>query len=134
MHAEETTCPNEMKNACLFPFIFHPSEHFRRLKANPKIILPLIIVTFITIIGVILAAQGIDIIEDDPELLQMSEAELGLFLLITQILFAFIGMMTPIVTIVVSAFILFIIAKIIKSTVSFRQLFAMYTFIFIVDA
>lgn len=134
MHAEEVTCPNKLKSACIFPFIIHPSEHLKRIRENPKIILPLILVTFFTIVGVILAAQGIDIVENDPELLQMSEAELGIFLLITQTMFAFIGLMTPIITIFLSTVILFIIAKFVKSTVSFRQVFAMCTFVFIVDA
>lgn len=134
MQNEGAAYPEKEKNACLFAFLYAPSEQFNRLKERPKIIFPLFIVTVITVLGIILSAQGIDLIENDPELLQMSEGELAIFFLVSQTVFAIVGMMTPIVMIFISTVILFVVAKIVRSTVSFRQLFAMNTFIFLLDA
>lgn len=134
MTNEGAVCPNEGKNPCLFTLLISPNEQFGRLKHRTRILFPLFIVTLIMLLGMILSTQGIDFVENDPELLQMTEAELAIFLLITQVVSALFGMMTPVTTIFITSIIYFIIAKLVKSSVSFRQLFAMNTFLFLLTA
>lgn len=134
MTNEGASCPSKEKSPCLFKLLISPSEQFRRMKKQTRIVFPLFIVTLITLLGMILSIQGMDFIENDPDLLQMSEAELALFLLITQVMSAIFGMMTPVVTVSILSAIYFGIAKIVKSPVAFRQLFAMNTFLFIIPA
>src|SRR5690625_3782917 len=82
----------------------------------------------------LLMLNGIDFIGYDPELLSMDEEALVVITFITQISFILVGIFTPIITILISSAIYFGIAKLIQSTVTFKQLFSMTTFIGIINA
>jgi len=51
----------------------------------------------------------------------------------TQVIFVITGILAPAVSILVSSFVYFIVAKIVQSEVSFKQLFSMNTFIYIIS-
>src|SRR5690625_3932813 len=118
----------------IFGMIMNPTEQFERIRKNPKIIVALIVVTLLTVVGMLLMLNGIDFIGDDPELLSMDEEALVVITFITQISFILVGIFTPIITILISSAIYFGIAKLIQSTVTFKQLFSMTTFIGIINA
>lgn len=120
---------NAHLNPNIFKMITEPKIQLQRIKNNPKVIFPLILIVFISILGFIFIAQGIDMIGDDEEILQMSEAELGLFLLFSQLVFAAFGLITPIFLVVISSFIYFIIGKLIKSKATYIQYLSLMTFI-----
>ncbi|MEI3607273.1 Yip1 family protein [Pseudogracilibacillus sp. SE30717A] len=117
----------------LFGMIMNPKEQFERIRENPKVIVALIIVTLITTVGMLMMANGIDFV-NDPSLAGMPEEELMIVAMMSQIGFVIIGVVTPVFGILISAFIHWIISKIVHSEVSFKQLFSMNTYIFMISA
>lgn len=122
-----------LKKPSIFGMIMNPTEQFERIKKNPKFIVALLIVTGLTMVGMFLMAQGMDFIGNDPELMEMGEEALVFITLIAQITFVVAGLFTPIITIVVATAIYFAVAKLTQSTVTFKQLFSMTTYIGIIN-
>lgn len=117
----------------LFGMILEPKTQFERMKRNPKILVPFIIVTVLTIIGMLLMMSQIDFIGDDPLLNGMEDEELMIVTIFSQIAYAFTGLVMPAISILLSTVVYFIIAKIVKSEVTFKQLFSMSVFIYIIS-
>ncbi len=127
----ETEQP-KLEKPSLFGMIMNPREQFERIRENPKIIVALIIVTVLTIVGMLLMMNGIDFM-DDPALAGMSEEEMMLVAMGSQIAFVIAGVFTPIFTLLIFSVVQIIIAKIVRSEVTFKQLFSMNTYIFIIS-
>lgn len=117
----------------LFGMILDPRTQFERIRMNPKVLVPFIIITVLTTIGMLLMMSQMDIIGDDPYLNSMGEEELMYMTIFTQIVSVITGIVTPAISILISTIVYFIIAKIVKSEVSFKQLFSMATFIYIIS-
>lgn len=117
----------------LFGMILQPTEQLQRIRENPKILVALIIVSILSAIGMVMMSTGIDM-SDMSELEGLGEEELAIVNVIGQIGFAITGLFTPIVTIFISTVILFIVAKVLQSDVTFKQLFSMNTYISIISA
>lgn len=117
----------------LFGMILEPKTQFERMQRNPKILVPFIIVTVLTIIGMLLMMSQIDFIGDDPLLNGMEDEELMIVTIFSQIAYAFTGLVMPAISILLSTVVYFIIAKIVKSEVTFKQLFSMSVFIYIIS-
>lgn len=122
-----------VKKPSLFGMIMNPTEQFDRIRKNPKIIVALLLVTILTTIGMALMLQTMDF-ESSPELVGFSEEELMFAALIGQITFVVVGVFTPVFVILISTIVFIIIAKIVRSEVSFKQLFSMNTYIFMISA
>lgn len=134
MMNEENEQQEKMKEEkpALFGMILEPQKQLTKLRENPKILFPFIIVTILTAIGMLIMMSQIDFIGNDPELGQMSEDEILIVTIITQVMFAITGIIVPAFSIAISSLIYFIVAKIVKSDVSFKQLFSMNTFIYMI--
>lgn len=117
----------------LIGMIMNPREQFERIRENPKIIVALLVVTFLTIVGLLMMVSAMDFIENDPALAGMSEEELLIVSIIGQITFVVIGIFTPVVMISITAIIIFILAKIVRSDVSFKQLFSLGTYAYFIS-
>lgn len=117
----------------LLGMITDPRTQFERIRLNPKVLVPFIIVTVLTTIGMLLMMSQIDLIGDDPYFNSMGEEELMYMTIFTQITFVITGLLTPAISILISTVVYLIIAKIVKSAVSFKQLFSMATFIYIIS-
>ena len=118
----------EMENSVvekpsLIGMIMNPTVQFERIRENPKILVAILIVTFLTVIGMLMMSSGMELPTDDPELAGMGEEELMVIAMISQVSFVIVGLFTPIFTIFISTVVLLIIAKIVRSEVSFKQLF-----------
>lgn len=124
----------KLEKPSIFGMIMNPREQFERIRENPKIIVALLLVTVLTIVGMLLMLNGMDFVGDDPELASMSEEEIMFITLFGQISFVVVGLFTPIVSILIAAVVHIIIAKIVQSDVSFKQLFSMNTYIFMISA
>lgn len=122
-----------LEKPSLFGMIMNPGEQFKRIKENPKFIVALIVVTVLTVIGMGLMLSGMDFL-NDPSLEGMGEDEMMMVALIGQITFVVTGLFTPIFSILISTVVYLIFAKIARSEVSFKQLFSMTTYIFIISA
>lgn len=135
MNEEEGKAPQEMslEKPSLFGMFLEPKKQFEGLKDNPIILVPFIIIAVLTTIGMFVMMSQIDFIAQDPELANMGEDELMFVTIFTQVIFVITGILAPAVSILVSSFVYFIVAKIAKSEVSFKQLFSMNTFIYIIS-
>lgn len=122
-----------LEKPSLFGMFLEPKKQFERLKDNPIILVPFIIIAVLTTIGMFVMMSQIDFIAQDPELAKMGEDELMFVTIFTQVIFVITGILAPAVSILVSSLVYFIVAKIAKSEVSFKQLFSMNTFIYIIS-
>ncbi|MCM3767478.1 Yip1 family protein [Neobacillus niacini] len=109
-----------------------PGEQFERIKQNPKIWLPLTIICIIFGVGMALMALSMDVTTLIDQGIPEDQAEL--ILGITRITVAVTGIVSPIISVLVSSAIYLLIAKIANSSVSFKQLFSLNTFIMFVGA
>lgn len=128
----ETNLETKKQSPKLLGMFTSPSEQFERIKQNPKIWVPLIIISIIYAIGMTLMALSMDaetligagIPEDQAEVI----------LVVTKVTMAVMGIFSPIIGILISSAIQLVIAKIANSAVSFKQLFSMNTYILIIGA
>jgi hypothetical protein len=120
------------ENPSLLGMFTSPGEQFERIRQNPKIWLPLIIITIIYSVGTTLMALSMDttilINQGIPE----DQAEL--FLGITKVVAVVTGIISPIIGILISSAIYLLIAKIPGSTVTFKQMFSMNTYLMFIGA
>lgn len=120
----------------LFGMILNPGEQFKRLKENPKIWIPLLMVTAIFTIAAVVNSLGMDIEELLGNTWQEElDEEMLAFVAITARVGAVIGgVVIPILTAVFATLIFLLVSKFTDSEVRFRQLFSMNIFIFMISA
>ncbi|WP_273834479.1 YIP1 family protein [Guptibacillus sedimenti] len=117
----------------IFGMIWSPGEQFATIRSNPKIWVPLIIVTLLSLIGGWLMVIGPGFEE------QFATAELEgenmdgiiLFSKISTVVFSALG---PIFGILFSSFIFWLINKATSSEATFKQFFSMNTYISFISA
>ncbi len=119
--SEETN----VQKPSLFGMVFNPTEQFEKIKERPLIWGAMGIVTLLTVIGTWFMSLGIEI----PEI-----EELPGFEVVTQITMIMTGLFTPIIVVLISSFIYWIVIKIAKSETTFKQLFSMNTYIMLISA
>lgn len=130
----ETQIETEVKNTSpsLLGIFTSPGEQFERIRANPKIWIPLLIVSVIYVAGMALMAmtmtadslvkQGVP--KENAETILMG-ARIGVVAT---------GLLSPAFGALISSAIQLLVAKIAKADVSFRQLFSMNTYIGFISA
>jgi hypothetical protein len=122
----------QKENPKLLGMFTSPGVQFERIKQNPKIWLPLIVISILYVIGMAFMALSLDaetlIAQGVPE------DQVELVLTITKVTVAITGIITPIIGVLISSVIQLAIAKIASSPVSFKQLLSMNTFIMIIGA
>ena len=109
--------------------LWNPTEQFERIKERPRIWGALGIVIVLFVIGMYLTSLG-----PIPGLEGIPEEELATFKLIGTISMIVMGVLTPIIGALIGTLIYFLIAKIARSEVSFKQLFSMNIYIMIISA
>ena len=115
-------------NPSLLKMVWQPIIEMEKITKNPFVLFPLIIVTLLYTLGTTLIAMNVDvslIVQDIPDFDENSR----LFRSIIIGSAAFSGFSTPIFNILFSSVIYYVVAKLSKSTVSFRQLFSLQTYI-----
>lgn len=130
VHEEEK---NKVEKPSLLGMITDPRTQLERIRYNPKILVAFIIVTLLTVVGMVLLMFQVDFIGDDPLLNDMGEEELMFVTIVSQVVFVVVGLFTPAVAILINALVYFIVAKIISATVTFKQLFSMTLYIYIIS-
>src|SRR5699024_178294 len=116
----------------IFGMIMNPVMQFKRIKSNPKILVAMIIVTLFTALGMFMMTQGIDYTQQ-PGMDVMDENELMIMTTIANATVVIIGVFTPVFSVLVSSSIYFAVAKIAHRDVTFKQLFSMNTYIFVIS-
>jgi hypothetical protein len=127
---KETNTKKE--NPSLLGMFTSPVVQFERIRQNPKIWVPLIIISILYVIGMIFMALSLDastLIDQG-----IPENQVDLVLGITKVTVAVTGVITPILGVLISSAIHLAIARIANSTVTFKQLFSMNTYIMIIGA
>jgi Yip1 domain len=120
------------ENPSLIGMFTSPGEQFERIRQNPKTWLPLLLISILYGVGMGLMALSMNVTTLIDQGIPEDQAEL--ILGITRITVGVTGIITPIISILVSSAIYLLIAKIAGSSVSFKQLFSMNTFIMFIGA
>lgn len=109
----------------LFGIIINPKEQLKKIKENPKIIIPLLIVIGIYIVGTMFTLSQIEIPSlTDESITENNKKVLDVFY---QIGIIITGIILPLSTILLSTLVYFLVAKMVQSAVTFKQLFSMST-------
>jgi hypothetical protein len=116
----------------LFGMFWSPGEQFDRMRQNPTIWIPLILISVVYAIGMYLMSQSMDASYLGFE--GMSEEEIEIALAFSKIFVVITGILTPAFVALISSAIYMIFTKIAGSGVSFKQLFSMNTHIMIIGA
>lgn len=117
----------------LLGMFWRPNEQFEKIRQEPKIWGVLFIITLVYALAASLSALTIkaeDLVV--PGTLSLEQAELVLPL--TKVTTAVGGLFAPILGILISTVIHFIIVKIASKNTSFKQLFSMNTYILVIGA
>ncbi|MFV8826415.1 YIP1 family protein [Alkalihalobacterium sp. APHAB7] len=116
----------------VFGMILNPSEQFERLKSNPMVSIPFLLVTLIYTIGTGIMAFGMEsswlLAELSPEEAELF-AEIEMFM---RIMVLVTGLFVPIIGALVFAVIFIIIAKMSSSAVTFKKLLSIGLFVSVI--
>lgn len=116
----------------LFGMFRSPGEQFERIRQNPRIWIPLMIVTILYIVAYTFLAMSLK--AEDLMLPGMTLEEAEMVVAISKVTTAASGFFVPIFTILISSVIYLIIVKIAKKDTTFQQLFSMNTHIMVIGA
>ena len=123
---------NDKQKPSLLKMFWGPKEQFVKIRSNPIIATPLIIVTVIYIMASMVKALLIR--AEDLMLPGMTVQEADMVAATAKAFTAMSGFISPVFTILFMTLIYFIILKIARKNTTFKQLFSMNTYIFVVQA
>lgn len=120
----------------LLGMLTQPTEEFLKIKRQPVIWVPLIIVSLIMTIGGIITALNIDY-TNDPEIqeaIQLFGMDESFMIQLSAIIIGVGNFIRPAITALISTIIYLVIALVIKKPVSFSQLYSMNVYILFISA
>ena len=123
---------NDKQKPSLLKMFWRPKEQFVKIRSNPIIATPLIVVTVIYIMASMVKALFIR--AEDLMLPGMTAQEADMVAATAKAFTAMSGFISPVFTILFMTVIYFIILKIARKNTTFKQLFSMNTYIFVVQA
>ncbi len=115
----------------LLGIVTSPIETLERIKQQPKVLLPLIIVIIISSLAAYLSVLSVDYSIVEEELGAEGAAYVGAFTTVGALVSGIIG---GLITLLISALILFAIVKIAGKQIRFKQMFSMTVFISLVTS
>ncbi len=123
---------SDLGNPSIFGMITSPREQFEKIVHQPKFLIAIIIVTLLTFIGALLTFVNFNL---PPDILfGLGEEEQQFVIMISKATLIIAGLIGPIFGILLSTVIYFIVAKILKSEITFKQTFSMFSYIGIISA
>ena len=123
---------NDKQKPSLLKMFWRPKEQFVKIRSNPIMATPLIVVTVIYIMASMVKALFIR--AEDLMLPGMTVQEADMVAATAKAFTAMSGFISPVFTILFMTMIYFIILKIARKNTTFKQLFSMNTYIFVVQA
>jgi hypothetical protein len=123
---------NDKQKPSLLKMFWRPKEQFVKITSNPIMATPLIVVTVIYIMASMVKALFIR--AEDLMLPGMTAQEADMVAATAKAFTAMSGFISPVFTILLTTIIYFIILKIARKNTTFKQLFSMNTYIFVVQA
>lgn len=120
----------------LLGMITRPTEQFLKLKQNPVIWVPLLIISLLMMVGATITALNADYANDPSlqESIDMLGIDEGLMIKFSAILVGLFSLFIPGLTALVSTLIYLVVAFAIKKPVSFSQLYSMNVYILFITA
>ena len=109
-----------------------PVEQFERIKSKPKIWVPMLLITLLFLIGTYFLSLSLDINELIGE--EVPSGQVEIVKMVTLVTMVITGVLSPVVSVLISSAVLLAVAKIANSEVSFKQIFSMKTFIYLITA
>lgn len=122
----------QIKGPSLFGMITSPVEQFERIKSKPKIWVPLLLITLLFLIGTYFLSLSLDINELIGE--EVPSGQVEIVKMVTLVTMVITGVLSPVISVLISSAVLLAVAKIANSEVSFKQIFSMKTFIYLITA
>ena len=122
---------NEKEKPSIFGMIGSPSEQFIKMRLNPAFAMALTVVTVLFVIGMWLTTFTMDSIYEG---LDLSGEELDMVVLIGKVTAVITGIFSPGLGALFSSVILLLIAKMVRSGVTFKQLFSMNIHLMFISA
>ncbi|MGE7660575.1 Yip1 family protein [Peribacillus sp. NPDC097197] len=122
----------QIKGPSLFGMITSPVEQFERIKSKPKIWVPMLLITLLFLIGTYFLSLSLDINELIGE--EVPSGQVEIVKMVTLVTMVITGVLSPVVSVLISSAVLLAVAKIANSEVSFKQIFSMKTFIYLITA
>ncbi|WP_243385330.1 YIP1 family protein [Bacillus kexueae] len=116
----------------LFGIITSPNETMDRIKENPKVLIPLLVVMAISILSAFIGINAVDVSSMAGADIPAEEAEM--FELFTKISAVVFGIITPPIILLISTLIYLAITKIAGTGAKFKQLFSLSTYIGLITA
>src|SRR5690625_8007442 len=121
---EDSGVIGEVEKPSVFGMIMNPKEQLEKIRNNPKSLMPVLIVTAVTFIGILLLSYSFTV---PPELFEeLSEQELQLALNFGKSTLIVAGLIGAILGITHASLIYILVTKLIRSVGSFKQMFSMY--------
>ncbi len=120
----------------LLGMLMQPSREFIKIKQNPVIWKPLIIISILMMTGGVMTALNIDY-TNDPEIqeaIQIFGMNEDLLIKISALLAGVGNLIIPALTALITTVIYLVIAKVIKKPITFKQLYSMNTHILFISA
>lgn len=129
---------NELDNKTpsLIGMITNPKRQFKIIKQNPILLSTIIVVTIIFVVGTMVQMTNIpanEMMDAELEAILGSESEKVVHML-NLLGGGIAGLFMPVIIALFSSFIYWIVAKLIKSNVTFRQLLSMNIYILFISA
>lgn len=128
----ETVLVEKQAKPNLFAMIWSPGMQFERIRQNPKVWIPLLLVVILNAASAVIGALSLKAEDLTVTGLPIEQAEM--ILGFTKTMAIVMGFISPIFIIFISAAIYFIFTKIAKKETTFMQLLSMSTFIFFIPA
>ncbi len=128
----ETLNQEQRPKPSLLGMLGNPGEQFEKIRNRPTIWGALIIVTLITMVGLLLTFMNMDMEDVMGEGVGAEQA--AVIKTITTITGVVTGLFTPIISVLISSVVILIIAKIAHSDVTFKQLFSLNTHTYLIPA
>lgn len=116
--------------------VTQPTVQFKKIKQNPVIWMPLIIISLLMMVGAFITAMNIDY-SNNPEIQEAIEVigiDEDVMIRSGAILAGLGNLILPGITALITTVIYLVISKVIKKQVSFSQLFSMNTYILFISA
>lgn len=128
----ETVVVEKQAKPNLFAMIWSPGMQFERIRQNPKVWIPLLLVVILNAASAVIGALSLT--AEDLTVTGLSIEQAEMILGFTKITTIVTGFISPIIIIFISTAIYFMITKIAKKDTTFMQLLSMSTFIFFIPA
>ena len=135
MEKQEVHTTEKNEKPSIFKVIWKPAEQFAKVRRNPVILVPMLILLAVYAIGTYMTASVVDYaVYFEEEGIKIGPEMEPILNVIASLLVMFVSLITLAIIILITAAVYLAISKIAKKDVTFKQLFSMSTHLAIIGA